>query len=72
MLGNRYLALVALGAIWGVTFALISVAIRGFEPEGILALRMLLGALTAAPFAFAIAGPHRCSRRSGATGGRCS
>ncbi|MBM3678673.1 MAG: DMT family transporter [Actinobacteria bacterium] len=53
---NRYVALAVLGAIWGGTFVLITVSIRAFEPEGVLGLRMVLGALTAAPFAFALVG----------------
>lgn len=55
-LGNRYLALLALTVVYGGTFALIEVVIRAFEPEGILALRMILAMLTVAPFAIARTG----------------
>lgn len=56
MIGNRYVSLLALACIWAGTFALISVVIRGFEPEGVLALRMFLGALVTAPFALGVVG----------------
>lgn len=56
LLGNRYLALLALTVVYGGTFALIEVVIRAFEPEGILALRMVLAMLTVAPFAIARTG----------------
>lgn len=58
LLADRYVSLVTLACIWGGTFALISIAIRAFEPEGVLGLRMLLGAAVTGPIALLTAGPR--------------
>lgn len=52
MPGNRFVGLFVLAAFWGATFGLIKIAVRDFEPEAVLAFRMVLGALTVAPIAF--------------------
>ena len=40
-----YVKLMSLGAIWGSAFMLISVALEGFEPLAVAALRVVVGAL---------------------------
>ena len=58
MLGNRFFGLFLLAAVWGATFGLIRVSVRSFEPEAVLAFRMLLGALTVLPIALIQFGPR--------------
>lgn len=55
---NRFVGLFLLAAVWGATFGLIRVAVRGFEPEAVLAARMLFGGLTVLPIALAKFGPR--------------
>lgn len=57
MLRNRFVALGLLAAVWGATFGLIRVSVRAFEPEAVLATRMLFGALTVLPIALVQFGP---------------
>jgi drug/metabolite transporter (DMT)-like permease len=45
------LLFVALAAIWGIPYALIKVALRGFEPEVVVFGRLLIGALMLVPLA---------------------
>jgi drug/metabolite transporter (DMT)-like permease len=59
MLGNRFVGLFLLAAVWGATFGLIRVSVRAFEPEAVLASRMLLGAATVAPLALLRFGPRK-------------
>jgi drug/metabolite transporter (DMT)-like permease len=58
LLSNRFVGLLLLAAVWGATFSLIRVAVRDFEPEAVLASRMLFGGLTVLPIALARFGPR--------------
>jgi drug/metabolite transporter (DMT)-like permease len=58
VLGNRFSGLFLLAAVWGATFGLIRVSVRSFEPEAVLAFRMLLGAVVVLPIALLRFGPR--------------
>ena len=53
MPSNRFVAMAVLALIWGSSFVFIRVAVRELDAGEVLASRMLLGALTLAPFALA-------------------
>ncbi len=51
MKGRGLVLFVLLAAAWGIPYALIKVALRGFEPEVVVFGRFLIGALMLAPLA---------------------